>query len=288
MLKKNLWKMSFFSHTLFLLLAFSSGRNLPQATKPARHVWEITADTLEIPGVQFAAVPLNVHSQKFVKDFIRKNSEDLEVAKERGRNCFTMMDEIFTRYDLPVELKYLAVIESDLKKNAVSHVGAVGPWQLMPTTARTLGLKVSGHVDERKSYYKSTVAAAKYLKDLYNQFGDWLLVIAAYNGGPAPIYKAIHRSGSHNFWKLQSFLPSETRAHVKRYIGTHYYFEGQGGLTTMTKAEMGEYLQSVAFVKEKKQNDTFQVSKEPAVNTFRENTADPNVIMTHALSTIRY
>jgi len=75
-----------------------------------------------------------------------------------------------------------------------------------------------------------------------NEFGDWLLVIAAYNGGPAPVYKAIRKSGSHNFWKLQAYLPAETRGHVKRFISTHYFFEGQGGVTTLTKTEMNNYL----------------------------------------------
>jgi membrane-bound lytic murein transglycosylase D len=100
-------------------------------------------------------------------------------------------------------LKYLAVIESELKPTATSWVGAVGPWQLMPATARLLGLKVSHKVDERTNYQKSTHAAAIYLKDLYTEFGDWLLVIAAYNGGAGNVYSAIRKSGSRNFWKLR-------------------------------------------------------------------------------------
>jgi membrane-bound lytic murein transglycosylase D len=147
------------------------------------------------------------------------------------------------KYGLPAELKYLAVIESELKSTATSWAGAVGPWQLMPETARVLGLKVNRKVDERKSYTKSTNAAALYLRDLYNEFGDWLLVIAAYNGGPANVYAAIKKSqGSRNFWKLQYYLPAETRMHVKKFIGTHYVFEGQGSVTTLTKAEVTEQL----------------------------------------------
>jgi membrane-bound lytic murein transglycosylase D len=155
------------------------------------------------------------------------------------------MDSIFSRYGLPIELKYLAVIESDLKTSALSRVGAAGPWQLMPGTARLLGLKVGRHYDERGNYYKSTRAAAKYIKDLYSEFGDWLLVLAAYNGGPAPIYRAIRKSGSRNFWALQSYLPAETRGHVKRYIATHYFFEGQGSLTTLTRSENIEYARAL-------------------------------------------
>jgi membrane-bound lytic murein transglycosylase D len=158
-----------------------------------------------------------------------------------------MIDSVFTRYHLPVELKYLAVVESELKSNAVSHVGAVGPWQLMTSTARDLSLKVKGKYDERTSYFKSTVAAAKYLRDLYNQFGDWLLVIAAYNSGPGRVLSAIKISGSHNFWVLQNFLPAETKGHVKRFIATHYYFEDYGSITTLTKSEANSYRNAVSL-----------------------------------------
>lgn len=96
--------------------------------------------------------------------------------------------------------------------------------------------------DERTNYYKSTQAAAKYLKDLYSEFGDWLLVIAAYNGGSAHVYSAIRKSGSNNFWDLQYYLPAESRNHVKKFIGTHYIFEGQGGITTLTRDEATEQL----------------------------------------------
>jgi membrane-bound lytic murein transglycosylase D len=100
-----------------------------------------------------------------------------------------------------------------------------------------LNLKVNARYDERTHFYKSTVAAAKYLRDLYKIFDDWLLVIAAYNSGPGPVLKAIKKSGSRNFWKLQYYLPAETRGHVKKYISTHYFYEGNGGVTTLTKYE---------------------------------------------------
>ena len=112
----------------------------------------------------------------------------------------------------------------------------------MPATARVLGLKVTRKYDERTNYYKSTQAAAKYLRDLYKELGDWLLVIAAYNGGTANVYRAEHKSGSHDFWDLQYYLPAESRNHVKKFIGTHYIFEGQGGITTLTKEEANQQL----------------------------------------------
>jgi membrane-bound lytic murein transglycosylase D len=162
--------------------------------------------------------------------------------KDWGRPYFNLIDNILAKNDLPRELKYLAVIESQLKSNSKSCKGAVGPWQFMPATARLLGLKVNRRTDERKNYSKSTQAAAIYLKDLYNELGDWLLVIAAYNGGTAHVYNAMHKSGSRDFWDLQYFLPAESRNHVKKFIGTHYVFEGHGGITTLTRDEATEQL----------------------------------------------
>lgn len=193
-----------------------------------------------------SGIRLNPRAVSFVQDYMEENGEDLLKMKGWARPYFNMMDAVLTRYSLPAELKYLAVIESQLKSSAVSWAGAVGPWQFMPETARTLGLKVNRKVDERKDFIKSTHAAAKYLRDLYSEFGDWLLVIAAYNGGPVNVYSAIKKSKSRNFWDLQRYLPNETRNHVKKFIGTHYVFEGQGGITTLTKAETTEQLSAVS------------------------------------------
>ena len=154
-----------------------------------------------------------------------------------GRPYFDMMQEILNAHGLPGELKYLAVIESDLRSFALSWAGAVGPWQFMPGTARRMGLKVSPYLDERTDYYKSTHAAARYLKELFSTYGDWLLVIAAYNGGVGNVDHAIRKSGSRNFWDLQNYLPEESRNHVKKFIATHYIMEGNGGITTVTKEE---------------------------------------------------
>ena len=180
---------------------------------------------------------LNPKAINFVQNYVSSQSGRLNKMKSWGRPYFDMISTILVQHGLPSELKYLSVIESDLKSSAVSWAGAVGPWQLMPGTARGLGLKVSKYKDERTDYFKSTHAAARYLTDLYGLFNDWLLVIAAYNGGPGHVYSAIRRSGSRNFWDLQNYLPEESRNHVKKFIATHYIMEGTGGLTTMTKAE---------------------------------------------------
>jgi membrane-bound lytic murein transglycosylase D len=180
---------------------------------------------------------LNPQAISFVEDYMDKHSENLDKMKGWGKPYFDMMDAVLTKHGLPKELKYLSVIESNLKTSAVSWAGAVGPWQFMPETARLMGLKVSRTKDERRDFTKSTHAAARYLTQLFNIYNDWLLVIAAYNGGPGNVNSAIRKSGSRNFWQLQNYLPAESRMHVKKFIATHYIMEGEGGITTLTKKE---------------------------------------------------
>jgi membrane-bound lytic murein transglycosylase D len=174
--------------------------------------------------ISFAAP--NKQGLKFVHKYIRSNDQSLVNVKQRSSVPFTIIDSIFNHYGLPLELKYVAVVESELKPTAVSPVGAKGPWQLMPETAHILGLKVNRHADERINYYKSTKAAAKYLRDLHAEFKDWLLVLAAYNGGAQAVHRAIHQSHSRDFWTIQGHLPAESRDYVKKFIATAYYFEG--------------------------------------------------------------
>jgi membrane-bound lytic murein transglycosylase D len=180
---------------------------------------------------------LNPRAISFVEDYMQKNSKNLGKLKGWGKPYFDMMDKILELHGVPGEMKYLAVIESDLKSSAVSWMGAVGPWQFMPVTARGNGLRVDRFVDERTDYYKSTHAAAHYLTMLFNIYRDWLLVIAAYNGGPGNVDAAIRKSGSRDFWILQNYLPAESRNHVKKFIATHYIMEGQGSEATLTKDE---------------------------------------------------
>lgn len=228
----------FFSHLLlFIVFPFISYQR-PQ-NNSCQADGTIASDSIAVVANK---VQLNKNAVVFVRSYIKKNNDELLEIKQRSSSPFKTMDMVFKKYGLPVELKYLAVIESELKTTAVSRVGAVGPWQLMPVTAKILGLKITPANDERRQYAKSTNAAALYLRDLYNEFDDWLLVMAAYNCGPGPVYTAIHKSGSHNFWNLQSYLPEESRDHVKKFIATHYYFEGNGSVTTLTKAENIRYI----------------------------------------------
>ncbi len=175
---------------------------------------------------------VNPNAESYMQDYLKVHSNNLLKMKGWGQPYFNLIDNILSQYGLPRELKYLAVIESNLSTGATSWKGAGGPWQFMPYTARDYGLVVNGFFDERRDYYKSTHAAARYLLTLYSQMHDWLLVIAAYNGGPGRVYSAIKKSGSRNFWSLQYYLPTESRNHVKKFIATHYIMEGTGGITT--------------------------------------------------------
>jgi membrane-bound lytic murein transglycosylase D len=198
-------------------------------------------------GMEFHIGKLNPKAISFVEDYMEQEGKNLAKIKISGKRYFNIIEAALEKRALPTELKYLAVIESDLSTKATSVKGAAGPWQLMAETARDLGLKVNGRVDERRDYFKSTYAAARYLAYLYELYEDWLLVIAAYNGGPGRVNTAIKKSGSRNFWELQYHLPAESRKHVKKFIATHYIMEGEGGLTTLTRSETDK-LNAIAFM----------------------------------------
>jgi membrane-bound lytic murein transglycosylase D len=174
------------------------------------------------------ATQINPNAEAFMQDYIKAHNANLQKMKGWGLPYFNLIESILQQYGLPKELKYIAVIESSLQSNVVSTKGACGPWQLMPGTAKTLGLTINPYVDERTDYYKSTEAASKYLLQLYGQLHDWLLVMAAYNGGLGRVTDAIKKSGSTDFWKLQFYLPEESRTYVKIFLATQYIMEGDG------------------------------------------------------------
>jgi membrane-bound lytic murein transglycosylase D len=181
---------------------------------------------------------INPRAISFVEEYIRKQGKSLEKMKVWGKPYFDLYDQILFNYGIPKEMKYLSVIESHLGAGGTSWAGAVGPWQLMPGVAKEYGLNVGGYWDQRTDYFKSTHVAARIMKKLYAEFDDWLLVVAAYNCGNGCVRSAIKRAKSKDFWQLQYFLPEETRNHVKKFIATHLIFEGAGGFTTMTAAEV--------------------------------------------------
>lgn len=155
----------------------------------------------------------------YCKSYFSNFSRRLDMVGPKNATL-DVMSEILIKKGLPQELKYLAVIESALKKDARSPVGAVGYWQFMAPTARYMGLTVNKNRDDRKDLYKSTYAAAKYLNYLYDQFDDWLLVIAAYNSGPRPVINAMKKTGKEDFWSLKPYLPKETQNHVMAFVAT--------------------------------------------------------------------
>ena len=183
---------------------------------------------------------INPRAISFVEEYIRKQGKSLEKMKVWGKPYFDLYDQILINYGIPKEMKYLSVIESHLGAGLTSWAGAVGPWQLMPGVAKEYGLQVGGYWDQRTDYFKSTHVAARIMKKLYAEFDDWLLVVAAYNCGNGCVRSAIRRAKSKDFWQLQYFLPEETRNHVKKFIATHLIFEGAGGFTTMTAAEVAQ------------------------------------------------
>jgi len=168
---------------------------------------------------------MNDYTMDFVRKYMESHKKTLAVVDSRSKTKFSMMDNVFQKNNLPHQLKYLAVIESALNNNAVSPVGAVGPWQFMSETGRLMGLTVNGKRDDRTDWFKSTTAAAKYLNYLYAEMQDWLLVIASYNCGPTPVKRAIEKTGSRNFWDIKPYLPRETQGHVMAFIATASIFE---------------------------------------------------------------
>lgn len=170
---------------------------------------------------------LELSYNKIVRNYIhvytKKQKDNLEVMLGLSEYYFPIFEDIFDYYDLPTELKYMSVIESALNPRAVSRVGATGMWQFMYGTGRMYGLTINSIVDERRDPIKSTHAAAKFIKDLYKNYQDWTLVIAAYNCGPGNVNKAIRRAGNkRNYWEIYYFLPRETRGYVPAYIAATY------------------------------------------------------------------
>jgi len=165
---------------------------------------------------------------KIVRQFIDKYSEGRlrrTISLMLGAENFFMpiFEEALESYGLPLELKYLPIVESALNPRAISRTGATGLWQFMLATGKTYGLEVNSLVDERCDPILSTYAAAHYLSDLYRIFGDWNLVIAAYNCGPDNIKKAIHRAnGERDYWQIYPYLPRETRGYVPSFIAVNY------------------------------------------------------------------
>ncbi len=171
-------------------------------------------------------IPLdyNNYVQAYIDLYAYRKREQVERMLGLSEYYFPMVEKVFKEYNIPTEFKYLAIVESALNPYAVSYVGATGMWQFMFTTAKMYDLEITSHVDERRDPYLATHAAAKYFVDMYRRYGDWLLVIAAYNCGPGNVNKAIRKAGGgkKTFWEIRQYLPQETRGYVPAYIAATY------------------------------------------------------------------
>lgn len=168
-------------------------------------------------------MPYNSVVQKFIDQYSGRLRRTVSYALGAGNFYIPIFEEALDYYGLPLELKYMPVIESALEPKAKSSAGAVGLWQFMLATGKRYDLKVNSLIDERQDPYKSSWAAARYLRDLYKIYRDWNLVIAAYNCGPTNVNKAIHRAnGVRDYWTIYPYLPSETRGYVPAFIAANY------------------------------------------------------------------
>lgn len=169
-------------------------------------------------------IPLTYHQtvKAYVDYFTFRKPSFTKTMLERMPMFFPLYERMLAQYGLPDELKYLSIVESALNPRAISHAGAGGLWQIMPGTGRDLRLYQDEYVDERMDPVKATEAACKYLRDLYNIFGDWQLALAAYNSGPGKVKRAVRRSGGDTFWTIYDHLPKETRAYVPQFIAQNY------------------------------------------------------------------
>ena len=192
---------------------------------------ELPTDTLKKRLAELnAKTPFNIEYnpslESVIKGYLKRRKKSFERLMALSEYYFPMFERELDNHDIPLEVKYLAIVESALKPRAKSRVGATGLWQFMFATGKMYDLNVSSYVDERSDPIKSTEAASKYLASLYKIFGDWDLALAAYNSGPGNVSKAIRRSGGYkNYWNIRPNLPRETAGYLPAFLATMYIFE---------------------------------------------------------------
>jgi membrane-bound lytic murein transglycosylase D len=171
-------------------------------------------------------IEYNSGLENIIKSFLKNRKKSFERLMAISEYYFPMFEEALAKQNVPLEIKYLAVVESALNPKAVSRMGATGLWQFMYQTGKQYNLKIDSYVDERSDPLKSSEAAAQYMTNMYAIFGDWDLVLASYNSGPGNVSKAIRRSGGHqNYWNIRKNLPKETQGYVPAFLATMYIYE---------------------------------------------------------------
>src|SRR6201996_2692659 len=219
---------------IICLISLQLVKASPAITKTTDTTFAHNANPLPLTGYQTVMarrldsikkdVPLDYN--EFVQNYIdiySQNRDEMGHVIGLSKYYFPIYEKIFHDAGIPEEIKYLSIVESKLDPNAISRVGATGPWQFMGTTAKLYGLNMDGYIDERRDPARASAAAAAYLKDAYEEFGDWLLAIASYNCGKSSIESAIEKSGgATDFWSIRQYLPVQTRNYVPAYIAVAY------------------------------------------------------------------
>ncbi len=190
-------------------------------------------------------IEYNASLENVIKSFLKNRKSSFERLMAISEYYFPMFEEHLAKYDVPLEIKYLAIVESALNPRAKSRVGASGLWQFMYPTGKQFNLEVNSYVDERFDPLKATEAACQYLSSLYKIFGDWSLVLASYNAGPGNVSKAIRRSGgSQNYWNIRKNLPRETANYVPAFLATMYIYEYKKELGIVPKKAQITYFET--------------------------------------------
>ena len=207
---------------------------------------------------------------KVINNYIKYRKKYYPALMARAKYYFPMFEQYLDQYNIPIEMKYLAIVESTLDPRAKSRVGATGLWQFMYGTGKQFKLAVNSYVDERQDPVKSTVAACKYLSHLYDIFNDWDLALAAYNSGPGNVLKAIKRSGGYrNYWNIRPYLPMETAGYVPAFYATMYIFKYSD--------ELGIYPNTPEIFHF--QTDTIQVKRTVTFGQISEKTGVDNEVL---------
>ncbi|MDO5969508.1 LysM peptidoglycan-binding domain-containing protein [Flavivirga aquimarina] len=221
------WFEELYSNSLFDTIY----KSVSELTFEAVDYPELPTDTLKARLKELdARTPFNVAYnpalESVIKSYLKHRRKSIQKLITLSAFYFPMFERELDNHDIPLEIKYLAIVESALKPRAKSRVGATGLWQFMFSTGKMYGLDVSSYVDERSDPIKSTEAASKYLSKLYEIFGDWDLALAAYNSGPGNVTKAIRRSGGYqNYWNIRHNLPRETAGYLPAFLANMYIFE---------------------------------------------------------------
>ncbi|WP_299609172.1 LysM peptidoglycan-binding domain-containing protein [uncultured Aquimarina sp.] len=223
----SIWKQELYNSSLF----DSIYKSVTELTyEPVEYV-DLPTDTLKARLAELnARTPFNVEYnpslESVIKRYLKNRHEHLERLMALSEFYFPLFEQELDNQNIPLEIKYLAIVESALKPRAKSRVGATGLWQFMFGTGKMFGLEVSSYVDERMDPIMATQAACKYLASLYRVFGDWDLALASYNSGPGNVTKAIRRSGGYtNYWNIRHNLPRETAGYLPAFLATMYIFE---------------------------------------------------------------